>query len=229
MSWRLEDSGSVIHPVVGCSDTQNWVRADRLRGPGRAVVAGWMAAETVEPGTIYLVDLVGSTRLALRRQRRSVVRDQRSSSPASRSAIGTDRRVERSDLPSVECSPRTNASRTRMGWIVQSTSRQRRPSSSDWRRPVVAAARISTRRHGSEDVGRRRRRRPGPPLPAWLRCANDHVVGDRSNHCVELLDGKERQVVGFYRVADDARFASARSGTEPGRPACTVRRSLIPV
>ena len=41
MSWRLEDSASVIHPVVGCSDTQNWVRADRLRGPGRAVVGGW--------------------------------------------------------------------------------------------------------------------------------------------------------------------------------------------
>ncbi len=168
MSWRLEDSASVIHPVVGCSDTQNWVRADRLRGPGRAVVAGWMAAETVEPGTIYLVDLVGSTRLALRRQRRSVVRDQRSSSPASRSAIGTDRRVERSDLPSVECSPRTNASRTRMGWIVQSTSRQRRPSSSDWRRPVVAAARISTRNTGPRTSGGRGGAGPGLPfLPGF--------------------------------------------------------------
>src|ERR1700728_5009479 len=54
--------------------------------------------------------------------------------PARQLAIGTERRVERSDLPSVECSPRTNVLRTRMRCAAQTTSRQRNPSSSDWRR-----------------------------------------------------------------------------------------------
>ena len=45
--------------------------------------------------------------------------------------MGTERLVDRSDLPSVECSPRNQVLRTRMRWADQSTSRQRSPSSSD--------------------------------------------------------------------------------------------------
>jgi hypothetical protein len=77
--------------------------------------------------------------------RYSVRRDQRSSSRASRVAIGTDRRVDRSDLPWVECSPRTKVFLTRIRCAAQSTSRQRRPRSSDWRRPVIAAVRVMAR------------------------------------------------------------------------------------
>ena len=40
-----------------------------------------------------------------------------------------------------------------MRCAVQSTSRQRRPSSSDWRRPVIAAVRTSTRRTGPSTSG----------------------------------------------------------------------------
>ena len=60
---RLEDAVRVFHPVVGCVDTQNWVLAldcaDWMRCPG-----GRIAAESVELGTISLVDLVGSTQIA---------------------------------------------------------------------------------------------------------------------------------------------------------------------
>ena len=90
-------------------------------------------------------------------------RDQRSSSRASRSAIGTERRVERSDLPSAECSPRTKALRTRMRCAVQSTSRQRRPSSSDCRKPVIAAVRIRTRSTGPSTSGGGGGAGPGRP------------------------------------------------------------------
>ena len=70
--------------------------------------------------------------------------------------MGTERRVERSDLPSVECSPRTQVLRTRMRWTDQSTSRQRSPSSSDWRRPVMAAGSSAARRRrlAADDVVR---------------------------------------------------------------------------
>ena len=63
MPCRLKDAVSVIHPVVGCVGTQNWVLAFGLRGLD-ALQRGPMAAETVELGTIYLVDLVGSTQVA---------------------------------------------------------------------------------------------------------------------------------------------------------------------
>jgi len=79
--------------------------------------------------------------------------DHSSSAARRRSAIGTERRVERSDLPSVECSPRTQVLRTRMRWTDQSTSRQRSPSSSDWRRPVMAAVRMTTRSTGPRTPG----------------------------------------------------------------------------
>ena len=61
MRCRLTDAAAVIHPVVGCLDTQNWVHAGRLRGPGALQQRGCMAAETAELGAICLV---GSTQMA---------------------------------------------------------------------------------------------------------------------------------------------------------------------
>ena len=188
-----------------------------------------MAAETVELGTIYLVDLVGSTRLAtsvgpvrwdeMREQFFGLLREAIDASggrefkntgdglmvafASASAAVGcTDRGQarRRAGRPSAltggsrdptcrRSSARPERTRRGRGWAGSSSRRRanagqaaRTGADQLWRRQG------SAREHGSEDVGRRRRRRPGPPLPAWLRCANDHVVGDRSNHCVELLD-----------------------------------------
>ncbi len=87
-----------------------------------------------------------------------------------------------------------NVLRTRIRCADQSTSRQRRPSSSDWRRPVIAAVRISDAQDGTEHVRRRRRRRAAPAAPRWRGLAHDGLVRDRADHRLELLHRQELQV-----------------------------------
>jgi hypothetical protein len=65
--------------------------------------------------------------------------------------MGTNRLVLRSDLPSPEFSPRTQAFRMRTRCATASISRQRMPSSSDCLTPVVPAARITRRRTGPSE------------------------------------------------------------------------------
>ena len=76
----------------------------------------------------------------------------------------------------------------------QSTSRQRRPSSSDWRSPVIAAVRISDAEHRAEHVGRRGRGGPAAAAAHRRRLAVDDLVGDRADHRLELLERQELQV-----------------------------------
>jgi hypothetical protein len=71
-------------------------------------------------------------------RRRCERRKWHSSSPASRSAIGTER--PRCDLGESNA-PRVKLSATRTRPAAQSTSLQRRASSSPWRSPVIAAVR----------------------------------------------------------------------------------------
>ena len=59
----LVGGGWVVWLVGGGGGAGGWVAGGRLRGPSVAP-GGRMAVERVELGTIYLVDLVGSTQLA---------------------------------------------------------------------------------------------------------------------------------------------------------------------
>ena len=96
--------------------------------------------------------------------------------------MGTKRRVERSDLPSVECSPRTQVLRTRMRWADESTSRQRRRvartgGGRSWRpdrpRRVAAGWRrtmsLGMARRTASSSGTLRNWRSGSMSPARLR------------------------------------------------------------
>lgn len=103
--------------------------------------------------------------------------DQASSSGTTPSASGTERRVEKSDLPWPENSLRRDVCRTRTRWIDQSTSRHRSASSSPWRKPVIAAGQDQDVDHRAEHVGRRRRR-AAAARPERLGLAHDDVFGD---------------------------------------------------
>src|SRR4051812_10468058 len=117
-------------------------------------------------------------------------RDQASSSATKRSASGTDRRVESSDLPAVN-SPRAHAWRTRTRWAPQSMSRHRSPSSSPWRSPVIAAVSTSTRRTGPRWSSGGGGAGPRRPRRVDAGAADDDVVGDRADDRRELLEREE--------------------------------------
>jgi hypothetical protein len=49
-------------------------------------------------------------------------------------------------------------------------------------------------KHGSEDVGRRRRRGAWAATARQRGSANDHIVRDRADHRVQLVDRQELQI-----------------------------------
>ena len=85
----------------------------------------------VEAVTTEDVERLARVMLARGSSPKTVRRRHFFSSARTRSDIGIDLPVLRSDLPSPECSPRTHALRTRMRRAWKSTSRQRIPSASD--------------------------------------------------------------------------------------------------